>query len=88
LTTGINTANLADKLTAFAIRNVEIRVKGQVSNQAVATLYDIQGRVILIKNLAEGGLNVIETPNIRTGIYMLSVKDNGKVQGFKISVKE
>ena len=88
LTTGVNVVNLADQLTAYAIRNVEIRVKGQVSKQAVATLYDIQGRVILAKNLEEGSLNTIQTPNIKTAIYLLIVNDNGKSQSFKIPVKE
>jgi hypothetical protein len=88
LTTGVKIDTSFDSLSAFAIRNVEIRVKGQVSKQAVATLYDIQGRAILIKNLEEGSLNIIQTPNIRSGIYMLSVKDNGKIKGFKIPVRE
>jgi PKD repeat protein len=88
LTTGLNAANLAGQLTAYAIRNVEIHVKGKVSKQAVATLYDIHGRVILVKNLEEGSLNVIQTPNIKTAIYLLFVNDNGKSQSFKIPVKE
>jgi len=87
LTTGVKIDTSSDLLNAFAISRNEILIKGQVSNQAVATLYDIQGRVILVNNLKEGSLNIVETPNIRTGIYMLSVKDNGKVQGFKIPVK-
>ena len=87
-TTGIVAADLAANLSAYAVRNTEIRVKGQVSNQAVATLYDVQGRMIVVKNLEEGSLNMIPTPNIKTGIYMLYVKDNGRVQGFKIPVKE
>ena len=69
-------------------RNIEIRIKGQVSNQAVATLYDVQGRVILVKTLEEGNLNVVHTPNIKTAIYMLSVNDKGKLQRFKIPVNE
>jgi hypothetical protein len=86
-TTGIADA-MADKLSAYAIRNIEIRVKGSVSKQAVATLYDIQGRAVVVKNLEEGSMNIIPTPNIKTGIYMLYVKDNEKVQAFKIPVKE
>ena len=87
-TTGLKASELAANLSAYAVRNTEIRVKGQVSNQAVATLYDVQGRVIVVKNLEEGSLNMIPTPNIKTGIYMLYVKDNNKVQAFKIPVKE
>jgi len=87
-TTGIGASDLASNLSAYAVRNTEIRVKGQVSKQAVATLYDVQGRVVVVKNLEEGSLNTIATPNIKTGIYMLYVKENGRVQGFKIPVKE
>jgi len=87
-TTGLDGSNLAGKLSAYAVRNTEIRVKGQISNQAVATLYDVQGRVIVVKNLEEGSMNMIPTPNIKTGIYMLYVKENGRMQAFKIPVKE
>jgi len=88
LTTGLNMAFFTGQLSAYAIRNIEIKVKGDVTNQAVATLYDVQGRMILIKNLEAGSLNTIRTPNIRTGIYVLIVKDNNKLQGFKIPVRE
>jgi len=88
-TTGLDESNDFDgKLSAYSIRNTEILVKGTVSNQAIATLYDIQGRIVLVKNLEEGSMNIIPTPNIKTGIYMLFVKDNNKIQGFKIPVKE
>lgn len=88
LTTGLETDLSNDKLSAYGIRNVEIRVNGNVSKQAVAKLYNIQGRAILVKNLEEGSLNLIKTPNIKTGVYLLFVKDNGKSQSFKIYIKE
>jgi len=75
-------------MSAYAVRNIEIRINGQVSNQAIATLYDVQGRVILVKTLEEGNLNVVRTPNIKTAIYMLSVNDKGKLHRFKIPVNE
>jgi hypothetical protein len=88
-TTGLSEGSF-DKttLSAYAVRNIEIRVKGAVSKQAVATLYDVQGRVVVMKKMEEGSLNIIPTPNIKTGIYMLFVKDGGKMQGFKIPVNE
>ncbi len=88
LTTGLKDGILTDNLIAFAIRNVEIRVKGKVTDNAVATLYDNMGRMILVKKLDEGDLNIIPTSNLRTGIYLLSVKDTGVVQGFKLLLKE
>jgi len=88
LTTGTTTDLSFEKLSAYAYRNIEIRLKGTVSAGAVATLYDVQGRNILVKILEGSNLNIIPTPNIRTGIYMLSVNDHGKVTGFKIPVAE
>ncbi len=88
LTTGLNKESFDGKVSAYAIHNDEIKVKGNVSNQAFATLYDVQGRMILSKRLEQGSLNTILTPNIRTGLYVLFVNDNGKVQGFKIPVTE
>ena len=88
LSTGLDMNYFNGKLSAYAVRNVEIRLSGQVSNQAIATLYDIQGREILVKKLNEGNLNVIRTPNIKSAMYLLFIKDNGKSQGFKIPVRE
>jgi hypothetical protein len=88
LTTGLDLETLKGKLSAFAIRNVEMILKGDVSDMAVASLYDIMGRLILIKKLDAGNRNAIQLPMIKTGIYMLYVKDMGKVLGFKVPVKE
>jgi hypothetical protein len=88
-TTGLDMpVAFAGKLRAYAIRKNEIHITGEVSKQAVATLYDVQGRIVLVKNLEEGNLNIIPTPNIKTGIYMLYLKDNQRIQGFKIPLTE
>ena len=87
LTSGLNDAS-SGLLNAYAVKNIEIRIVGAVSNEAVATLYDVVGKVILIANLKEGNLNVIPTPNIKPAIYMLSVKDNNKLQSFKLLLRE
>ena len=89
ITTGFDHAGTkTTDLSAYAFRNVEIRIKGQVSRGALATLYDIQGRTIRTKILEEGDLNALETPGIKIGIYILHVNDHGKVQTFKIPVNE
>jgi len=85
---GIGDNPIEDKLTAYAVRNIEIRIKGEVSRGAVATLYDMGGRVVRIETLEGGDLNVVPTPGIKTAIYVLSVNDHGKVQTFKIPVRE
>ena len=75
-------------LIVYAIRNNEIKVKGKVSGDAVAALYDIRGNVIIVMNLEEGNLNTIPTPYIKTGIYLLKVKDRQRWQTFKVPVRE
>jgi len=80
--------SIAGKLIAYTIKNIEIHVVGKVSNNAVATLYDVMGRVMTIEKLKEGSLNVIPTPNLKIGIYMLSVKDNDKLQTFKLMIRD
>ena len=73
---------------AFAVRNIEIRITGEVTPNAVASLYDTNGKLILTRKLDEGSLNVIPTPGFRSGLYVLKVNDNGKVKGFKLMMRE
>lgn len=84
----LGTETLAGKLTAYAIRNTEIRVVGEVNNNATARLYNLQGSTVLIENLKAGNLNVIPTANLKNGIYMLSVEDQGRIQTFKLLIRE
>ncbi len=85
---GIEDNPKENQLVAYAIRNIEIRIKGEVSRGAVATLYDMSGRIVRITTLEESILNVMPTPELKTAIYVLSVNDHGKVQTFKIPVRE
>ena len=75
-------------LKAIAVKNIEIRVIGKVSSGAVATLYDIPGRVVLTQKLEEGSLNVVPTSSISTGLYILSVNDKGRLQTFKLLLRK
>jgi hypothetical protein len=84
----LKTVALPGKLNAYVSSNNEIRIIGEVSSKAIAILYDTQGKAILSQNLKESNLNVIPTSNIKTGIYMLSVRDTGKVQSFKLFIKQ
>jgi hypothetical protein len=87
-TTGLEGENLENKLNAYAIGNTQIRLKGNVGSESEATLYDIQGKAILVKNLKKGNLNILSTPGLKTGIYLLLVEDNGQLHRLKIPVKE
>ncbi len=88
LNTGIGSQIIVSNLSAYAVRNIEIWIKGEVSRGAIATLYDMSGRVIRIATLEESSLNVMPTPGLKTAIYVLSVNDHGKIQTFKIPVRE
>jgi hypothetical protein len=79
---------LEDQLKAFAVRNIEIRITGEVTPNAVASLYDTNGKLILTRKLDEGSLNVIPTPGCRSGMYVLKVNDKGTVKGFKMMMRE
>lgn len=74
------------KLNCYYNGNGEIIVNGDVSKLAMATLYDIQGRALLSKNMIEGNHNSISIPNSRNGFYMLFIKDHQKSKGFKILI--
>ena len=87
-TTNLDMEPLSGKLSAYAIRNVEMVVNGEVSDQAIVSLYDVLGRLVLTKKLEAGSRNAIKLPMIKTGIYMIYIRDNGKVQEFKVPVKE
>ena len=75
---------LPGKLTAFVLRNVEIRVLGEVADNTKATLYDALGRVVLFKTLGAGSLNTIGLPNLKPGLYLLNINDKGTTQTIKI----
>ena len=78
---------LSGKLNAFATGNTEIRVVGEVSGKAVATLYDVLGKAVLMQKLSEGTLNVIPLSNIKSGVYILSVEDKVKTS-YKLRITE
>jgi hypothetical protein len=77
---------LSGKLNVYAIQNEGIRVVGEVSGKAMATFYDVLGKAVLIQRLSEGSLNVIPLSNIKSGVYILSVEDEGKSETFKMKI--
>ncbi|MBV5314545.1 MAG: T9SS type A sorting domain-containing protein, partial [Prolixibacteraceae bacterium] len=88
LKTGLDVNDQNDELSAYAVRNVEMRVVGEVSNRAVASVYDIQGRLVVTERLSAGSMNTVKLPSVKTGIYLLFVKDGENLQRFKLPVTE
>lgn len=74
----------SNQLIAYAVPNIGIRIEGEVSNHAKATLFDVLGRVVLLKNLGEGNLNILQTPNLKPGLHLLAVTDTKGRHTFKI----
>ncbi len=85
---GLEDHNLPGKLTAYAKGNKEIHLIGEVGSNAEATLFDTSGRVILFKTLGAGSLNIIGLPNLKSGLYMLNVKDKGTTQTIKMMIRK
>ena len=75
------------KLRAYAVRNVEVRIIGEVSDKAVATMYNALGQVIFTKILTGGNLNIIGLPNLNSGVYPLMINDKGTTQTIKVMVR-
>ena len=89
IVSGLDDQELADgKLTAYARGNKEIRVLGEVGNDVVATLYNGLGQVVLTKKLGAGTLNIIGLPNLSSGLYLLSIDNNGTPQTIKVMVRK
>ena len=85
---GLDDQVLSGKLTAYAVRNVEIHVIGEVGDGAVATLVNGLGQVVLTKKLGTGNLNIIGLPNLSSGIYLLNINDKGTPQTIKIMIRK
>ena len=88
IVSGIEDQVLAGRVTAYARGNKEIRVIGEVANEAVATLFNGLGQVVLTKKLGAGSLNIIGIPNLSSGLYLLNINDNGTPQTIKIMIRK
>ena len=88
LISGLEDQALPVKVTAYAKGNTEIHVIGEVGNDAVATLVNGLGQVVLTKKLGAGNLNIISLPNLSSGVYILSINDTGTTQAMKVMVRK
>lgn len=86
-TTGIEDELNTNPINAYMMRN-EIIIDGKVSSNAIATLYDLQGRSVLSRNLEQGLRNRIMSQGLKTGVYLLQIVDNGQRVSFKLPVVE
>ena len=91
LRTGVLTTDPGPKvgdLIAYLFSNTEIRVEGDVTASAVADLYDTLGRKVLTQKLNPGGLNIVTTSSVSSGMYLLKVVDKGTLHTFKFLIRQ
>jgi hypothetical protein len=84
---GLEDQVLPGKLTAYVFKDTELRIIGEVAGNAVATLYNGLGKVVLTKKLGAGKLNIIGLPNLSSGIYLLNIDDKGTTQTIKMMIR-
>ncbi len=70
----------------WATDNV-VYVKGQVSADAIATIYDINGRAMQEKNLIEGTYNTFAVNNAVNGVYIVRIVDGAKQITKKVVIR-
>ena len=69
--------NNLDNLTIFALNSSkELVISGQLKENTVLNLFDIQGRIVLSTNLDNTNLdNRIDTSSLSGGVYIVTVKN-------------
>ncbi len=85
---GLEDQVLPGKLTAYVRGNTEIRLIGEVGYDAVATLVNGLGKVVLTKKLEKGNLNIIGLPNLSSGVYLLNINDKVMSQTIKVMIRK
>jgi hypothetical protein len=74
-------------INTFAVKN-EIFIKGQVSENAVATVFDLLGRKIGEYKLEPSDINILKVNSIKDGIYIVRVLDRGVLKTDRVYISE
>jgi hypothetical protein len=64
-----------------------VYVKGNVSEKAIATVYDMQGHLVYENYLTEGSYNSFPVPNASKGIYIVRITDGSKAVTKKVALR-
>lgn len=67
--------------------NGAIIIEGEVSDRAIATLYNLQGQRVRVQSLQKGALNTFACPDLMNGIYVLTIHQDGKTVTRKLIKK-
>ncbi|WCO01145.1 T9SS-dependent choice-of-anchor J family protein [Psychroserpens ponticola] len=81
--------NNIDNLTIFALNtSKEIVVNGQLKENTILSLYDIQGRKVLSTTLDDSNLtNRIDISDLNGGVYIVTVQNNSQQKTQKVVIK-
>ena len=82
-----NISESINRINTYLIED-EIIIEGKMENNANARLFDMQGRAVLIRNLQPGNVNKMQVKNLKTGIYILQINNNGVQTGIKIPINK
>ncbi|ADQ80263.1 cell surface receptor IPT/TIG domain protein [Paludibacter propionicigenes WB4] len=91
--TGLNTTTGTSGITTDTnslkayIANEAIIIEGEVGDQAIATLYNLQGLKVRVNPLQKGSLNSLPCSDLTKGIYLLIIQQNGETATRKL-IKE
>lgn len=75
-----------DLFKAYLISDRQIEILGNVSQKTIASLYDLQGKLLLNQSLNYGNKNWISIPNLMRGMYLLRIYSNDGVKTIKIMI--
>ena len=66
--------------------NDQVIIKGEVSNRAICSVYDMRGQKIVETQLNDGELNAVTLPSGLHGVYLVRVVDGVKVTTGKVAI--
>ncbi len=66
--------------------NNKVILKGEIGEKAICEIFDINGQLILKRQLPDSELNTIDIPHTLRGLYLVRVVDGAKVTTRKIAI--
>lgn len=76
----------SENISVYTNSYKQIVIEGDVENGAAAQLYDLQGRFLRVEKINSTRYNIINVSDMKGGIYVLLLKQNGRNKSFKINI--
>jgi len=84
--TGIEPPKTGDTGVRIWTSNDKVIIKGEVGEKAICEIFDVNGLLILKRQLSDNELNTIDLPHSLRGVYLVRVIEGVKVTTRKIAV--